>query len=220
MPLFTEEGTEVEGAKTAEEVENILEEAKEATKQEVAQEFEDKHKEKEEELITTKEELDTAKEELEKEKGKDKNFKNLREGKEKSDDKIVELTEKVDTLTKSVEEKVGGLEKATQEKELKTRIKGVSGEDKELADKIEFHYNKLTGEEDAEQRFDSAVVLAVGNAQAASVLQGAVISAAGGHSTPTGEESKELSSELKEVAKKSGLSDADIESAKKNIKDL
>lgn len=214
MPLYDSDGEEVEGAFTAEEVEAQLEEAKTKSDEKSVSQLEESQKTNDEATQALQDKLDEANEALGKEKEKDKNFKGLRDSKGKSDDKIAELVATVKGLETKIEEKIGGLTKDALTKKVDDAIKGVSGEDKEMSDKIKFHYEKLTGEEDFTTRMQSAIVLATGGNQ--SVLQGSAISSGGFNPTPSdGNEPGELSADLKEVAKKAGLSDAEIENAKK-----
>ena len=219
MPLFDEDGKEMENALTAEEVEEKLNEAKETAKSEAEEEanksLEETQKESDREIEDLQTKLEETSELLEKEKEKDKNFGNLRKSKGVSDEKIKELTETVEGLKTSIDEKVNGIKDDTRKKELDAAIKSVAGNDKDLADKIQFHYNKLSGEEYFVLRVQSAVSLATGG-KSASVLDG-VISGSGGNPPPSEEGEKgELSADAKDVSKKLGISDADIEKAKKN----
>lgn len=216
--FFDADGNEVEGVLTAQEVEKKLEEAQTKAEEEANKKLEEYQKATDEEVEAMKKELEETKEELAKEKDKDKNFGNLRKSKDESNGKIKELTEKVEKLEKGIEE----TKSQASEQMISSAIKAKSGDDKELEEKIKFHFNQFTppkNTEELKQKVESAYILATGG-QAGNTLSGETISGAGGASEPAmpaegGVKGHKLSEAGKEVGKKMGITDQDYEKAKK-----
>jgi len=108
-------------------------------------------------------ELKQKTEELGKLKDKDHNFSQLRQTKEK-------LETDIEKLNKSIDEKIGIAKKEVLEGMVKEHytetLKSLSGDDKELSDKIEFHYKRLadvgTTKEEINKKLNDAFVLATG----------------------------------------------------------
>lgn len=149
MPIkaMNEEGEEIE-AFTADELE--------AQKQAAIDEFKASNPDKSAELAS-------AQEELEKLKGKDMNFSNLRAQKEAAEKKVADILAGVDEKIGAAKNEI--LEGVTKEHYLDT-IKKLAGDDKELLDKIEFHYKRLTdpagSKEAITKKITDAYLLATG----------------------------------------------------------
>jgi len=188
-PLFDESGDEIKGALTPEEVDAKLEEN---TKEAIA-----KAGELETKLKESKEKLD----ELSK---KDINF------------------EKVRTHVKTLEEELKGLkgkeaeiEKETVDAKIDTAIKGYTGDDKELFDKVKAKVERVKGkattEEEIKEIVRDAFTLATGSAPVDAISGGAATF--GGGSAPLGGEDtigKLDSPEATDVARKLGITNEEL----------
>ena len=113
----------------------------------------------------TKVEADKIKleEELKGLKDKDLNFSNLR-------NKVSEKEKEVEDLKKAIDEKIGTVKKEVLDSVMSDyyldQLKKLAGEDKELADKIEFQYKRLSdpssSKEEVNKKLNDAFVLASG----------------------------------------------------------
>jgi len=141
-------------------------------------------------------------EELDKLKNKDFNFSQLRKAKEGLEVQIAELN-------KNIDEKIGNVKKEVTEGVMKDyyteKLNILSGNDKELAAKIEFHYKRLadpmTTKEEVNKKLEDAFLLATGEGQ--SRISPNVYSS-GGVSKLGIEKGQPLTDEEKEFAKKLG----------------
>jgi uncharacterized protein YdcH (DUF465 family) len=164
-------------------------------------------------------EIQAKTEELEKLKNKDYNFSQLRETKERLEGQIADLT-------KSIDEKIGVAKKEVVEGVMKgyynEKLKDLSGGNKELSDKIEFHYKRLTDpgttKEEINKKLNDALILATGEGEGKSTSD--AFSSKG--VSPLGvEKGKPVTEEEKTFARKLGkaggvdLTDEDFDKAKK-----
>ena len=211
--LFNENQEEVEGAMTPEEVEEKLQETKDqatdnATKQ--VEEIEEEHKQEIKEL---EDQIKEKEEEVTKEQDKDKNFTNLRGKTKEKDEAISKLTEEIEKLKGTVEEKMTEFQQGATKEKVEDIIDGIVGSDKELKEKVMFHYNSFEGEpktkEELLERINNSHILATGN-KLANPLTGAAISSVGGSGVETKEDKGKMSGKEKEVAKALGINDADL----------
>lgn len=201
MPLYDESGNEVEGALAPDEVEIARQTAIEQFKIDNPQNTE---------IAELQTELAKKNEELKKFEDKDLNFKTLREAKEKAEKERDELTKSIDEKLKDVETRI--TEKFTGDY-LDDKIKDLSGGDAELEKKIRFHYDRIkdiaTTKEEISKKLADAVAI-VSQSTGNRVLNGRIISSAGvGPIKP--KFSGDLKPEVKELAHKLGISDADIQ---------
>lgn len=211
--LFNEKGELVE-AFTQEELDEKITEA-------TTKVVEDTNATRQEELDDLQTKLDTAekeKKELAEKIGKvdDKtlNFKNLREKAEAKDKVIEDLTKKIGDLETGINQKIGEITGNVEKQKLSTTILQLAGGNKELADKIEFNFNRFQGapkdEAEFKQRLQDAYILSTGDTKK-SFLSGGVISAAGGGS---GKQGEKLTGEMTDLAHKMGATDQDLKKHK------
>ena len=160
-----------------------------------------------EESKKLQEDLDASKKELEGLSDKDHNFKQLRE-------KVGGLETKLEESKKAIEEaNVKALEgmqaPLTEAKEI--TIKNLSAGDEELKKKIEFHFDRIKDEtltvEQMNKKVRDAYLLAT---EKPVDISGQIISSAGAGTFVPKKDVKEMSSDLKGLAGKFGLSDEDI----------
>ena len=207
MVLYDEQGKPIEGALAPEEVEERIKEAKEATKAELEAELSPLQ----EELEEKKQELEQAKTKLEKEKQKEKNFGNVRRKAEEAniaEGKVEELKKEIEGIKNVITEK--DTQQRTQE--VDKLIKEASGGDEKLAEKIKFHYNTFDKStetpENRTERINSAKILAGGvvdnNNDSGAAGSGS------GRPAYSNNTKKDLSPDQKEVGKKMGLTDKEL----------
>lgn len=210
MPYYDEQGQEVEGVLSPEEVEEkMLEKETEMNKA-----IEEAQTSQEEEIKTLQAQMTEKEEELKKLQEKDANFGALRKKAEVKEEEIAKMQKQIDDLKGGL---VGQIEKINQvlsEKQIDEAALKTAEGDKELADKIKFHYKSFSGEpkdtQEAQQRMDNALILATGGKVAN--LGGSVISGAGGSTFQGGnvESQTKWTDEQKDMAQKLGITDADI----------
>lgn len=133
-----------------------------------------------EEEVITKEEHQAVLAELEKLKEKELNFKKLRNMKENdiTEEKKVELTsfeEKLKEMESSLEQKHKSFVESQFNRAKEDRLKELVGDDKELRDKIEYHYGRLSDEtttaEEITKKIDDAYMLATGDVPSKSPIR-------------------------------------------------
>lgn len=214
--LFDKEGNLVDNVFTQEELDAKLSE--ERTKA-----IEDANADRQEEIdklneqITTKEkELETAKEELTKEKDKDKNLGGQRKIIEAKEKEVEDLKTKVSEIEKITGEKITKIEGEIKDRTISQMIEVLAPGDKDLADKIKFHYDNFKGEpkdlKEIQQRIENAYVLATGG-RPQNPLTGEVISSSGGVGPkPSG--GGKVSEEVMDVAKKMGITEQEMKKHK------
>ena len=210
--LFNENGNEVEGSMTSEEIEDLIQEKKEeldVSNQKAINELEETHQKTLTDLQT---EISNKEEELEKEKNKEKNFGSLRnKGKEK-DEAISKLTDEVNQLKSSFEEKISEVKTGSIQEKISEQIVKLAGDNKELKDKINVHLQAFKVPENIEEalkQVDNAFILSSDN-KASSIINSKIISSAGDIDIP--DKSKGITPEGKEFSKKQfGLTDQDFE---------
>ena len=224
MSLFNENQEEVEGALTPE-VETKLEEERNKAEEESnkkIEEFQEETTKDIEELQEKKEKAEQEKtdleEELEKEKDKGKNFGRLRDKVGQKEEIISSMKAEMEKLQGGLEEKINGIQTKASEEVITDAIRTLAGDDKDLSDKIRFHFDgfkKPEGKDEILKKVENAYVLATGGKPATS-LTGAVLSSAGGTKPPEEKgKSDKLSEGAKDVAGNLGISDADMK--KRNI---
>lgn len=209
--LFDEQGQSVE-AFTSEEVEQKLNEAREMA-------IEETNKLRQEEVddlslqIEAKDrEREQARQELEVEKSKEKNLAGQGRIIQNKEKKIDELEANIKKMKEEVDQRINGVEAKSREKMVNSMINELSGNDKDMTNKIKFYFDSFKGDpaddNEIQQRIQNAYVLATG-AKPTSPLSGAVMSSAGGMPVinPIGEK---LSDDAKDLAHKMGLTDQEL----------
>lgn len=160
-----------------------------------------------EEVKKLQEDLDASKKELEGLSDKDHNFKQLREKVTGLETKLSDSQKAIDEANKKALE---GMQAPLNEAKDIT-VKSLSEGDEELKKKIEFHFDRIKDEtltvEQMKKKVRDAYLLAT---EKSVDVSGQVISSAGaGVHIPTTPK-KEMTSELKNLAGKFGVSDDDI----------
>lgn len=179
-------------------------------KEELERSFNEKVSAKETELTTLKSELQTAREAMEK------------AGKGTTDwaearNLIKTLESKVETLTKErtaekeqFSKEIRSVRESVFKGQIDAMVENLSGDDKDLKDKLLFHYNRLAGdvnsEKEAAEKLKDAYLLATGK-QAPNPLN--VARGGGGGNPPRSNEP--ASQELSELASNFGLKKEEIE---------
>ena len=112
-----------------------------------------------EKLVTAREEktqlqtqLDEANEKLAKANDKDTNFSKLRNAKKNAEEELADYKEKTSTDIQSIRDEM-------QADKISSQISKLSGGNKEVADKIKFHFDKISGDT-VEERLSNAAILA------------------------------------------------------------
>jgi DNA repair exonuclease SbcCD ATPase subunit len=213
--LFDEHAQMVE-AFTPEEVEQKLNEAREMA-------IEETNKLRQEEVddlslqIESKDrELEQAKQELEVEKSKDKNLAGQGRIIRDKEKKIDELEINYKKLEEKLDQRINDVEVKSREKMVNSMINELSGNDKDMTNKIKFYFDSFKGEpaddNEIQQRIQNAYVLATG-AKPTSPLSGAVLSSSGGMPVinPSGEK---LSDAGKAAARDLGITDQELKKYK------
>jgi DNA repair exonuclease SbcCD ATPase subunit len=208
MALFDENGSEVEGAMTSEEIEELVEERKEeieTSNQETISNLEDTHREVLEDLQTK---IDEKEEALEKEQSKDKNFGNLRKTTKEKQEEITKLQSEMKEMKTSFETKFSEAKTGSIQEKINEHISKLAGTNKELKEKIAFNLQSFKVPENTEEalkQVDNAFTLSSDGKS--SIINSKVISSAGGVSIPTKEK---MTPEGKDFAKKIGITDQEI----------
>jgi alanyl-tRNA synthetase len=148
------------------EIEVFTKEEIETQKQEALEEYKNNNPDKSFELQKIQDDLRAKEEELESLKGKDYNFSNLR-------NKVQDKEKEIEELKKSIDDKVGNVKKEILDTVMKdhynSEILKLAGEDKELRDKIEFQYKRLTDsagtKEEISKKLQDAFVLSGGRVE-------------------------------------------------------
>jgi len=214
--FFDTDGNEVE-AYTTEEVNEQIESAREAGKEELAEEME--------ELKGQIAEKDNKIKELEElmEGGDDKsrNFANLRKAKEKAERERDEANQKLLNLGQEIDTKIKGVKEEIAQSRINEEIKKRAGGDIELEKKIKFYYNQFKPDEEKDpnkkeenfiNRLNAAELLATGG-KAISPLEN-VAGTRGGYVPPATKPGEKISEDIKQMAKeKMGLTDDDFKIA-------
>lgn len=210
--LYNEQGEEVEGSLSAEEVEAKLEEERTKMEEQNSKDLEEVQKQSDEALEEKEKELTAKEEELAKEMDKEKNFGALRGKTKEKDEKIDALMEEI----KGIKETLESTKSVVSEQKIDTAIEKLSA-DKEMKDKIKFYYNSFKDEpkddKEFQKRIENANVLA-GGSKPTNALTGDVISSAGGTVMEGSGTGKKLGPEALEEAKKLGITDAELAKAK------
>jgi len=152
--IINEEGDEIE-VFTAEELE--------AQKREALDKFKEENPDKSEEMEKLQKELEEKNKELEGLKDKDINFANMR-------NKISDKEKEIEELKNSIDDKIGEVKKEVLDSVMKDHynevIKKLTGDDKELKEKVELQYKRLVDEanskEDITKKLKDAFTLATG----------------------------------------------------------
>ena len=190
-----------------EEIEVFTSEELKEQQEEAVEKYKEENPDKTEEMEALEKERDEAKskeEELQKqldgELDKDKNFANLRKQKE-------EAEEKAEGIEKTIDEKVATVKNEILEGNVKDfkkeQLDELAGDDKELREKIEFHYDRIkdtavTKEEVSKKLRDSWTLATAGERQEVS---GSAFSS-GGATGGKPKAQSTFSSEEKDLAKK------------------
>jgi hypothetical protein len=213
--LFNEQGQTVE-AFTPEEVEQKLNEAREMAIEETNKLRQEEVDDLSLQMESKDRELEQAKQELEVEKSKDKNLAGQGRIIRDKEKKIDELEINYKKLEEKLDQRINDVEAKSREKMVNSMINELSGNDKDMTNKIKFYFDSFKGEpaddNEIQQRIQNAYVLATG-AKPTSPLSGAVLSSAGGMPVinSTGEK---LSDDAKDLAHKMGLSDQELKKHK------
>lgn len=204
--LFDADQNPVEGAMTADEVEEKLNEQKE----EIKQEFQNEINDTKDELEEKKALLETKETELAKEKEKDKNLGGARKSIEEKEKEIADLKEEM----KGLNDKIDSVGQEAKSQKVDDAIDKKVGGDKELSKKVRHYYDQFKfdpakdDQEKFNERIDNAYTLATGG-QKTDPLDGKTISSGGG-SAPVQHQQKEGGKKLEdprssEVAEKLGI---------------
>lgn len=188
--IIDDNGDEIE-VFTAEELETqktvAVEEAKNAALTEVEQ---------------AKADLAKAQEDLKKFEDKDLNFANLRTQKEAAERKVADLSREIDEKIGAVKKEI--LDGVTLDHKNET-IKNLAGDDKELKEKIEFHYNRIsdpaTTKEEVTKKLADAYLLAT-KKEEDDALNTAVIASGGASRVNFPSGGNKFTPEEKELARK------------------
>lgn len=200
--LYDDAGNPVENLLTPGESEQKVKDAQEEAKEQHTidkEEIQTKLTEKEEELKQVQEDLQKAGD-------KDQNFNKLRNEKNKKSEELDGLKEEMVKMNKKIDSQ-GSATLAEKNNELFSKL---ANGDKELADKIKFHYDGFVvpdddNEEKRQGRLKNAHTLATGG-QGESILGSDAIGSGGGGNQPQGTgKSGKLSPGAEEVAKNLGL---------------
>ena len=191
------------------EIETFTQEEIEAQKQEAIEAYKADNPDKTDELTALQEELKKKEEALEKASDKSTNLANLRKAKEDAEKKVADLLvgfdEKINTVKKEVMEGV-------MKDHYNDILKAFSGDDPEIAKKVEFHYKRLgdvaSTKDEITNKLKDAYVLATkdegGN------FDSRILSSGGVSRINIKSQDKKFSSEEKELAAKLGLSEKDL----------
>jgi len=213
--FFNEKGESIE-ALTVEEVETKLNEAREMAIEETNKLRQEEIDDLQLQMESKDTELEKAKKDLEVELSKDKNLAGQGRIIRDKEKKIDELEEKYKGLEQKLDDKITAVETKSREKMVNSMISELSGNDKDMTNKIKFYFDSFKGEpaddNEIQQRIQNAYVLATG-AKPTSPLSGATISSVGGMPVinPSGEK---LSETGKEAAHDLGISDKELKSHK------
>jgi alanyl-tRNA synthetase len=209
MPYYNENGDEVQGVLTPEEVQQQLAD-KDAEIQRTQEELQATHQE---ELQTIQQQLADKEAEMEKLEDKNKNADRTFGAFKRQSTEMIELRKQIEDLKGGL---VGQIEKINQvlsEKTIDEAVLRVSGGDKVLSDKVKFFYKSFSGvpkdDKELQTRLENALVLATGGKS--NVMNGQVYSGAGGSSVPENVGSAgKWTDEQKQFAAMFGITDADI----------
>ena len=200
--VYDADGNPVDEILTPDEVDQRINDAKEETKADYEVDIQDLQSK----LDEKEQELKQAQEELAKAGNKDHNFKNLRDKKEEKEGEVAELKNQISELKQTFEKQ------SSQSKDnwLTTSIEKIAGDDKDLAEKIRFHYDQfVVPQEDTlqkqEQRLKSAYTLAVDSSGNALSSDAIASGGAGKQPTPSGGGGKLNDPGAVEVAKNLGI---------------
>jgi len=162
MPYYDENGEEVSGILTPEEVEQRLAE-KETEMQSRIEEIETA---KQEELQSIQQQLADKEAELVGLQDKDRNFGAFRKKSEADKTEMAELKKQIDELKGAVVSQFNSINQVLSDKTIDEAVLRVSGGDKELSDKVKFFYKSFSGtpkdDKEFQARLDNALVLATG----------------------------------------------------------
>ncbi|GAI12667.1 unnamed protein product, partial [marine sediment metagenome] len=191
------------------------------TEEDANKKIEEFQEESQKDLDKLREEKAELEESLEKEKEKEKNFGKLRDSKKGKEEEIGVLTEKITKLEETLKEGIAGIKSDTSKTMVSDAVNVLAGDDKELKEKIQFHYDSFGGEpEDKEgllRRVENAYILATG-AKPETPLTGQILSSAGQGKVPekttTGEKGKLADPDAIDVGKKMGITDQAAEKHK------
>lgn len=212
--IKNEKGEEIEMF-TAEELQSKSDEAAEAAKAKVIEEYKAENLDKVDEIEKLQSDLEAARndaeaatEELKKATGKEYNFSKLREAKEAAE-------KRADEANKKLENEVTGIKKLITDDAYNTTIEMLAGKDEDLKKKIEFHYKRLSDPADTKQAIEKklrdAYILAAGGPPSGVGMEAFVSGAAPITNILKSNASTTIKPEVKEFGKaKFGLTDEDF----------
>lgn len=208
-PFYNEQGDEVEGVMSPEEVQEMLAKKEEETNKAV----EEAQQATQEEIQTLQQQLEEEREEKRKLEEKGVNFGTLRKKTEEKDSKISDLEKKIDELKGGFIGQIDKINQILSDKTIDETMLKVAGGDKELADKVKFYYKQFSGvpkdEKEMQDRINNAMVLATGGKS--TIIPGSTYSGVGGFNTTNNVVSaNKWTEDQKDLAKKLGIIDADI----------
>lgn len=208
-PFYNENADEVEGVMSPEEVQELLAKKEEETNKAV----EEAQQAMQEEIQTLQQQLEQEREEKRKLEEKGVNFGTLRKKTEEKDSKISELEKKIDELKGAFIGQIDKINQILSDKTIDEAMLKVSGGDRELADKVKFHYKQFAGipkdEKEMQERINNAMILATGGKS--TNIPGSTYSGAGGFNTTNNVVSvNKWTEDQKDLAKKFGITDAEI----------
>jgi len=215
--FFDESGNKVE-AYTAEEIAQKLEEERLEAIEETNVARQDEIDVLNQTLEEKEKALTEAQEYLVKEKDKDKNLGGQRKVIESKENEIGDLKKEIEQIKQDSQLRLTEIEQKTKENTINSFLDKISDGNKELKEKIKFHYDNFKGEpkneEEMTERVKNAYILATGG-QPAIKLTGEVISGAGGApeanvNIPEGK----INPEAVPLAHKMGVTDQDLKKHK------
>jgi len=203
MELFDKDNNPIEGALSAEEVKAQIAEAEtkaaetlETKLGEFKNEFDTKIVEKDKKIQELTDSLDSDLSD------EDKNWKRTREA-------IAQLKQDKIDMKEDFDKKFNEVKGAISGDKIEARIKNIANGNKEMEDKIQFHYDSFGGEPKDEkavqERLKNATLLAGGGEVSNDVLNGGAIRTGGGE-VPVGMKTGgKISEEVKGVGDKMGI---------------
>ena len=209
MSYYDQNGEEVDGVMSPEEVQALLAE-NEAESQRL---IEEAHVAAEEQANEVGRLLAEKEAELEKLHNKDMNFGRLRGKTEADGSKIAALEKQIDEMKGGIISQIDKINQVMSEKEVSEAILVATGGDRELAEKVKTFYKTFNGApkdaKEMQQRIDNSLTLAGGGRT--TIVGANVYSAAGGtfQSDNVGGQSKWTDTQ-KELGRNLGITDADI----------
>lgn len=211
MIVKDDNGNDVE-VYTADEMNNQINQVKEDVTKQVTEQLQPT-------LDALQDKYNDAMNDLQKEKEKDKNFGNVRQIASEKEKEAEKAKADLETFKKEMNDKIESVRNESKSGVIDGMLDKLSGGNKELKDKIKYHYDSFAGTPESlakiEERITNAYILATGN-KIQSPLNSAVLSNAGGGGQPPvfNPSGEKLGSEAVELAKKLGISEKELKDNK------